>query len=208
MSVRQLRRLRWRASAPASSIRAIERVEADARRVGGHAAAARSRSARDRVRLEHPQLAARRVEHQVDARDAAAAEQPSHVAARAPARAPSASPAARPGRRTSVRADLVARLEVVEVLVVGDRLDDRQRRAVEDRDREVAPGDVALEQDLACRRRTPRPARRARRPRVRANLMPERRALAGGLDDDREARAAPRSRAARPRRRARGRRSR
>src|SRR4051795_1731194 len=43
--------------------------------------------------------------------------------------------------------DLVARLEVVEVLVARDGLDDRQRLAVEDRHSEVAAVHMTLEQD-------------------------------------------------------------
>ena len=86
-------------------------------------------------------------------------------------------------------ADLVARLEVVEVLLVRDRLDDRQRlrpvRPVEHRDREVAAGDVALEQHLRVVGEGG--DQRARDVGgVRANLIAERRALARGLDDDRE----------------------
>src|SRR3989440_421777 len=45
-------------------------------------------------------------------------------------------------------ADLVAGLEVVEVVGLRDGLDDRQRLAVEDGDSQVAAGHVALQQDL------------------------------------------------------------
>ena len=44
-------------------------------------------------------------------------------------------------------ADLVAGLVVEGVGLLGDRLDDRQRLAVEDRDGELAAVDVALDQD-------------------------------------------------------------
>ena len=94
-------------------------------------------------------------------------------------------------------ADLVARLVVVEVLLARHGLDDGQRRgagpaagrlrrvAVEHRDRQVAPGDVALEQDRGVVGEGS--DHRARQLGARAGeLDAERRAAPGGLDDQRE----------------------
>ena len=67
-----------------------------------------------------------------------------------------------------------------------DRLDDRQRLAVEHRTARSRPVDVALEQHLVAVGE--RRHERARDVRRRAReLDPQRRALVGGLDDDREA---------------------
>ena len=88
--------------------------------------------------------------------------------------------------------DHVPRLEVVEVLLAGDRFDDREGARgpvlVEDRHREVAARHVALEQHLAVvgergQQRAGHVLGRAR------ELDPQRRVLARGLDDDREAQA-------------------
>ena len=82
-------------------------------------------------------------------------------------------------------ADLVARLEVVEVLLLGLRLDHRQRLhavvVLEQRDRQLAPLDVALEQHavVVAERRDQR-LRDVRRP-SRANLMPSAEPCAAGL---------------------------
>ena len=92
-----------------------------------------------------------RVEHQVDAREAVAAEQP--VGAQRSSWARSVTPSGSSAGQTNVgAADLVARLEVVEVLARAAPprrpAAPRARRALEDRDGEVAPVDVALEQHL------------------------------------------------------------
>src|SRR5918996_63025 len=82
-------------------------------------------------------------------------------------------------------ADLVAGLEVVELLALRHRLHHRQRLAVEDRDGQVATLHVALEQDLRVVRE--RGHQRGRHVRGRAcELDAERRALARRLDHDRE----------------------
>ena len=87
------------------------------------------------------------LEHQVDARQAATAEQPVDVEREA--LCTRGQLVAELGRADERRAaDLVARLEVVEVLLARDRLDDRQRLVAEDRDRQLAAVDVALEQHL------------------------------------------------------------
>ena len=98
--------------------------------------------------------------------------------------------------------DLVARLEVVEVLVARHRLDDRQRPrrlagdAVEHRHGEVAAVDVVLEQHLAVVGEGGH--QRARDVGARAGEPDaQRRALAGGLDHEREAEPRARSPAAR-----------
>ena len=77
----------------------------------------------------------------------AAAEQPVRASASSCARVGDSSPQL--GGAHEPRApDRVARREVVEVLLVRHRLDDRQRLVAEHRHRELAPVDVALEQHL------------------------------------------------------------
>ena len=131
---------------------------------------------------------ARRVEHQVDAGEAVTAEQPVHGERQLLRR--SGRDVAHVRRTPEIGAsDLVARLEVVEVVVVRDRLDERERLGavgpVDDGDREVAAGDVALEDHARVvgeggDERARHVGRRG------GELDPERGALAGGLDDDRE----------------------
>ena len=137
--------------------------------------------ARDRVGLQHPQLVAGGVEHQVDARDAAAAEQPCTSAAPAPARAPPRRRGSSAGHTNAVRADLVARLEVVEVLVVAGS-PPRPAAAWPSRTRPRGRARrTCAPAAPSCRRRTRRPARRGRRRRPRATLMPSAEPWPAGL---------------------------
>ena len=181
---------RRRPRSASSSIRPTSCVEDDPGGLGGLGQQARLGQPGDRVGLEHRAARPLVVEHQVDAREA--------VAARAAGRSRSASSCARSvdagrqlgGADEARSADLVARLEVVEVLLLRHRLDDRQRLGPSGpraRDRQLAALDVALEQHLGRRRRTPRPAPPGTSAAERGELDPERRALRGRLDDDREA---------------------
>ena len=128
-------------------------VERDPGGVGGLRQQAGLRQAGDHVQLQDVKLRADRVEHQVDARKAGAAEQREGVQRDLPGTIGHLGfqfgRADEPGA-----ADLVAGLEVVEVLLFRDRLDDRQRQRLsvwllEDRDRQIATRDVSLEQHLA-----------------------------------------------------------
>ena len=106
-------------------------------------------------------------------------------AAPAPAPARSRPSGSSAGQTKLGAADLVARLEVVELVALRHRLDHRQRLAVQDRHGQVAPVHVALEQHL----RVVRERRHQRRRHVRrraGELDPERRPLARRLHHDRE----------------------
>ena len=80
-----------------------ERLEGQPGRLGGLGQQRRLGQARDGVRLQHGELARRRVEHQVDAREAVAAEDAEGVHARWPARGRWSPGRASAGQTNSVR---------------------------------------------------------------------------------------------------------
>src|SRR3954451_17200311 len=174
-----LRRLERHLDDPADEL-----VEADAGGVGRLRQEAPLGGTWDRVGLEDGQLAGLLVEHEIDAREAAAAEQAEDVHGE-PMRALGDRVAELGGADERRAADRVARGEVVEVLLARHGLDDRQRVVAEDRDREGAAVDVALEEDLV-RVRERRHERGRHVGRRAGEADAERAALVGGLDDDRE----------------------
>ncbi len=134
----------WRRSALGASARKRARqdpldelVEADARGVGGLRQQARFGHAGHDVGLEHRELAGALLQHQVHAGDAVAAEQPVHLE-RQLLRALSCLCVELGGADERRHADLVARLEVVELLFARHGLHDRQRHRLS------APGEAPL----------------------------------------------------------------
>ena len=168
-----------------------QRVEPDARGVGGLGDEARLGQAGDGVGLEHGELPGRAVEHQVDPREAGAAEAP--VDRQRELLGAVGGGGVNVGRTGEARGpDPVARLEVVEGVGLRDRLDDRKRLgavvAVQDADRQVAAVDMALEEHAPV-------VGEGGDERAgdvlggAGELDPQRRALRGRLHDDRKGQA-------------------
>ena len=148
-----------------SSTRATSSSKPMPGRLGGLGEQARLGQARDRVRLEHVQLAAG-VEHQVHAREAVAAEQPVGPSAISCAPVGRPRPAARPGTRTRCgrsRSAPRSRRSPRPAGTASTTGSASGRRA--DRDRQVAARRRGARAARCRRRRRRPPARRARRRR-------------------------------------------
>ena len=138
----------------------------------------------DRVGLEHVELARRLLEHQVDAREAVAAEQPVDLERELLRALGDARRAARPGRRSRcARSRSGPRSRRSPPRAGRPRRPAARpgRRRLEHRDGEVAAVRRGARAAPCGRRRTRRRARPGRRPRCAANLIPSAEPWPAGL---------------------------